>query len=98
MFGAVVATFFEYILGIRQREGSAGYNDIVISPEYIEQLNFAKGHITTPKGRVAVEYTVKDGERTCKVTVPEGMAATFITREAEEIKLTAGENTVKEKI
>jgi alpha-L-rhamnosidase len=96
MFGAVVATFFEYILGIKQTPDSAGYKRVVISPEYIASLDSAKGHIKTPLGRVGVEYTTKDGKRTYKVTVPKGMEATFVTRGKESRVLCEGENVITE--
>ena len=98
MFGAVVATFFEYILGIRQAEGSVGYNSITVSPEYIAALDSARGHIKTPLGTVAVEYTTEAGERTYKITVPEGMTAAFAPRGREAKPLFPGENIITEKI
>ena len=97
MFGAVVATFFEYILGIKQAAGSVGYREVEISPEYIAALDMAKGHIKTPLGRIAVEYTTEGSERTYKITVPDGMAATF-TRPGIERVLTPGENVILEKV
>lgn len=55
MFGGVVRSFFTHILGIRQKEGSAGYRDVVIRPSPCG-LEWAKGHILTENGPLAVEW------------------------------------------
>lgn len=94
MFGAVVATFFEYILGIKQRVGSAAYTDVVINPVKLDALSYAKGHVTTPCGKISVAFTSDGTARTYTVSIPEGIKAVFI-KDGEEILLTAGENIIK---
>lgn len=93
MFGAVVATFFEYILGIKQREGSAAYTDVIINPVKFDELSFAKGHITTPSGRISVSFEVVDGERVYTVEIPDGIKAVFV-KDGVKIALTAGKNVI----
>lgn len=56
MLGAVVRTFFTYILGIRQAEGSGGWQEVTIEPASIPALTWAKGHIETPAGRIFVHW------------------------------------------
>ena len=90
MFGAVLAYFFEYILGIRQKADSYGYRRITIDPVTIEGLTHAKGHITVEQGRIAVAYTTDDsysysysysdrnsdsGNRSLTVDIPSGVEA-----------------------
>ena len=57
MLGGSVRAFFTYLLGIKQKPGSAGFRDIVIEPADIPGLSWAKGHITTPAGKISVSYT-----------------------------------------
>lgn len=93
MFGGVVSLFFEYILGIRQAEKSAGYDSVIISPVSIEGLNRASGHITTPHGRIAVSYN-KEGEKiTYSVELPEGVTAHFEAN-GKSYPLRAGVNSI----
>ena len=73
MFGAVVSTFFEYILGIRAED--AGQKNLVIAPVLLDALSFAKGYTTVPAGKVGVAYEVKDGKITLDVELPEGVTA-----------------------
>lgn len=49
MFGAVIRSFFTHILGIRQKEGSAGFKEYEVKPVKIPGLS-AKGSITTVNG------------------------------------------------
>ena len=94
MFGAVVATFFEYILGIRQAEDSVRYDRIIISPAVIPALSYARGHITTPHGRIAVEYR-RTGEKTeYRFDIPSGVSATLRLDGLEPATLCEGVNTV----
>ncbi len=94
MFGAVVALFYEYILGIRQPEGKAGYNEVTISPVNIEKLHTVSGHMTVPKGKISVSYKTEGGQRIYTVQIPDGIRATFEQGGVSKL-LTAGENIIK---
>ena len=91
MFGAAVAYFFEYLLGIRQREQTAGYRDLIIAPQAVSELNVMRGSISTPAGTVAVAYEREDEKVRFKITVPAGVKAVFRYFDTER-ELTAGEN------
>lgn len=74
MFGAVVASFYDGILGIEQCEDSAGYAKVKIAPPDIKGLDRASGSITTPRGVISVSYERKeDGTLDVKINAPEGI-------------------------
>ena len=75
MFGAVVAVMYEYIIGIRQTEESAGYREVIISPELIDALTEVSGYITSPYGRISVSYTTENKVRNYTVEIPDGVTA-----------------------
>ena len=87
MFGAVTAYLFEYILGIKQKAGSYGYEQIVIDPAKIDALPAAKGHITVKGGRVEVSYKQDGDIRKMSVSVPDGVCATINTPAGDSITL-----------
>ena len=91
MFGAPVAYLFEHLLGIRQREGTAGFRDLLIEPKATEAFGRMRGSIETVRGKIAVAYE-KKGEKTefC-ITVPEGCRAAFRFG-GRDTALSAGEN------
>ena len=91
MFGAPVAYLFEYILGVRQTEDSAGFSSVVISPVMTERIGRLFGSFRTPRGEIAVAYERREGEADFTVTVPEGCRAVFKLGGTERT-LTVGEN------
>lgn len=45
MFGAVVKYLFYYLLGIHQKEGEVGFENIIISPKLVDGLNYCQGGV-----------------------------------------------------
>lgn len=77
MFGAPVAYLFEYILGIKQEEGTAGYESLVIEPQGISRFGRMSGSIETVQGSVSVSYKNNDGKVSFEITIPENTKAIF---------------------
>ncbi len=77
MFGAPVAYFFEYLLGIKQTPDSAGYARLAIEPLATSRFGRMAGSIKTPRGKVAVSYEKKDGQILFTVEIPDGVEAVF---------------------
>ena len=74
MFGAVAAYLYEYFLGIRQKEGSVGYRNLVISPVIVDGINRLSGSAHGTK----VSY-VKEGESLkYEIEIPEGVTAELV--------------------
>ena len=93
MFGAVVEYFFEYLLGIRQRKDSAGFDSVVIAPQAVSKFGKMSGSLKTPHGVISVSYK-KTGDGTAFViTVPENVDAVFVYDGGETV-LKAGENVI----
>ena len=93
MFGAPVAYFFEYLLGIGQKEDTAGYSSVVIAPQAVSCFGYMKGFITTPNGKLAVEYKKTEEAVEFTVTIPEGTDAEFVYMDVRQ-NLSMGENVI----
>lgn len=91
MFGAVTAYIFEHLLGIGQKNGTAGYSSVVISPKACAKFKKMSGSMKTPNGIISVSYE-KHGECIdfC-IYIPENTDAVFLGFD-REIKLSDGEN------
>ncbi|MBE6952181.1 MAG: hypothetical protein E7452_01335 [Ruminococcaceae bacterium] len=94
MFGAPVAYFFEYLLGIRQAPGTAGYRTLVIEPKAVNRFGWMKGSMKIPAGIAAVAYEKAEGKVRFTVTVPDGVEAVFRFG-GNETALVAGENVIE---
>lgn len=92
MFGAPVAYFFEYLLGIKQAEETCGYSELVISPQATAKFGKMSGSMETPNGTVAVSYEKAQDGICFSVTIPVGSKAVFRLGTFERA-LSEGENT-----
>ena len=87
MFGAVTGCLYDYLVGIRQTEDSAGYEQLVIAPVIAPQLRRLSGSRLLPQGEVGVSYEKADGQLSLTVTLPVGVTATLrILGEEYELK------------
>ncbi len=91
MFGAPVAYFFEYLLGIKQEEKSAGYEFVTIAPMAVSKFGYMKGSMTLPKGKIAVAYEKLDDKIKFDITIPAGVHAKF-KYHGQELFLKEGRN------
>ena len=91
MFGAVVAYFYDYLLGIQARNGCAAYSEIEIAPVLVDQINSLSGHRTLPAGEVRVAYEKAAEGVAFTITIPENLPAAFVF-DGERYALKAGEN------
>ena len=91
MFGAPVAYFFEYLLGLKQTEDSVGYSELAISPKAISKFGRMKGSVMTPHGTVSVSYERAEGGYKFRIAIPKGCKACFSIPSCER-ELTVGEN------
>ena len=69
MFAAGARHLFTGVLGIRQRTGTAGWKDVIISPCKLPEGQSVRGSFLTPQGRLSV-WLEQDG---IHVQAPEGV-------------------------
>ncbi len=93
MFGAVVAYLFQYLLGIGQEKGSAGYKSLVINPQAVNRFGRMSGSMTTPQGVVSVAYEKAQGKVNFKITIPQNTKA-VLKYDDKEYTLACGENEI----
>jgi alpha-L-rhamnosidase len=74
--GSSVEWFYEGILGINPAE--SGYAKILIAPQPGGGLTYAKGHYDSVRGRIAVEWHIKDRQFNMRVTAPADVPTTVM--------------------
>lgn len=94
MFGAVVAYFFEYLLGIKQESGTAGYKSLRIEPQAISRFTKMSGSMKTPQGTVSVSYDKKVSSIRFIISIPPHTEAA-LCYDGQEYALAEGENEVE---
>ena len=93
MFGSPAAYLFDFLLGIGQPEGGAGYQSIVIRPTPTTLLNRVSGKRVLPSGTVEASYERKDGVIQVRITIPADVEAVLVFG-GEEKPLAAGLNVL----
>ncbi len=91
MFGAVTAYLYDYLLGIRAKDGCAGYSEIIVSPVLVDNINVLEGSRTLKSGVVSVAYRKTENCVEFDVCIPENQAAEFVF-EGKTYLLKAGKN------
>lgn len=76
MFGAAVASLFDFVLGIRDAE-EGGYRSLLIAPVENTVLRRASGTREIPQGRVSVSYEKKEDGTHFTIEIPDGVPALF---------------------
>lgn len=94
MFGAVAAYLSDYLLGIRQEDGKAGYRDIVIAPVPVDSLKRVSGRRGLPQGDVSVSWEKADGKVRFSIQIPDGTQA-VLRFGGDNLALHTGENLLE---
>ena len=94
MFGAPVAYFFQYLLGITQPENCGGYKSLIIAPKCFKNFEKMSGSMQIPAGKVSVSYENNSGITTFEIEVPDGVDAVFEYADRTE-PLKSGVNFIK---
>lgn len=78
MFGACTRQLFQSILGIRQREDTAGYTDVIINPIKTKRALKVSGSITTPNGVISVSIDTTGEKPEIQVNVPDSIKVEIV--------------------
>lgn len=94
MFGAVTAYLFEYLLGIKQKENTSGYNSLVIAPQAVKKFQRMCGSMEIPTGTISVKYEKENDKIKFEIIVPKNTEAVF-DMSGQNISLNEGKNIFK---
>ncbi len=93
MFGAVVAYFYEYFLGIRAKDSASAYAKLQICPALVDEINRLQGWKRIPTGTVKLAYEKTATKVTFTVEIPKNQYAEFMWKD-ETTVLQAGITTL----
>ena len=70
MLGDLMIWYYENLLGIKSDEANPGFRNIVMKPEMIEGLNFAKGSFQSPYGTIKSDWKKSGKTFNWDITIP----------------------------
>jgi len=75
MFGSVEEWFMKHVLGIAPAPDAVGFDRLVIRPEAVAGLTWARGTYRSVKGPVHVEWRIVEGNMKLALELPPGVRA-----------------------
>ncbi|WP_436490521.1 family 78 glycoside hydrolase catalytic domain [Chitinophaga sp. ARDCPP14] len=77
MLGHLMEWFYSGLAGIRPVPGSVAFHDIVIRPEPVGDVTFAKASYLSPYGEIVSDWKKEDNTFTLRVRIPANCRATI---------------------
>jgi alpha-L-rhamnosidase len=77
LLGDVIVWFYEYLAGIRNEAGFAGFERIVMKPYPVDGLDFVNASYRSVRGLVESRWKKQEGQFIWNVVVPANTAATI---------------------
>ena len=76
MFGSVSEWFYKAILGINQAPDAVAFDKLIIAPNVVGDLTWAKGSYHSVRGKIVSDWKVENGEFIFTLTLPANTTAT----------------------
>jgi alpha-L-rhamnosidase len=93
MFGSVSEWFYKALGGIKAAPDAVGFDKIIIAPEPVGDLKWAKASYNSVRGRIISDWTLEANRFNLHVCIPVGASATVFlpARSEEQMKESEGE-------
>lgn len=88
--GAAIRFLHTHTLGLRQAEGSTGWEQVVIAPVPGGGLTWARGSHDGPQGTIAVEWRIEGERMRLRAEIPSGTTALVVLPDGDEHRIGAG--------
>jgi hypothetical protein len=75
-FGSIQEWFHANVLGIQCDPDAVAFSRIVIRPQIVGDLKWARGHYDSIRGEIHVDWRIDHGELNLQVTIPANTSAT----------------------
>jgi alpha-L-rhamnosidase len=75
MFGEFVCWAYQYLAGIRLKDGATAFSEVVVEPRFIGDLEWMRASVKLPRGELSSAWSRKNGKTELIVRVPEGTRA-----------------------
>ncbi len=95
MLGHIMEWFYSGLLGITEAEDAIAYNHIVIRPQPVGNVTFAKGHFVSPYGIIKSEWKKNARSFVLKLQIPANTIATVYLPASDPEKIYEGGSIIK---
>ena len=93
MFGSVEEWFMKHVLGVSPAADAVGFDKVIIRPQAVAGLTWARGTYHSVRGPVRVAWQLTDAQMKLSVELPAGVTAkVWLTSEEKWIEVGAGKH------
>jgi hypothetical protein len=78
MLGHIMEWFYSGLVGIRQAENSVGFRKLVIAPNPVGDVSWAKARYRSPDGDIICSWRLEGSALTLELEIPAGAEATVL--------------------
>jgi len=90
MFGSVSEWFYKWVAGIQADSSAIGFDKIVIRPQIISEVNWAKAHYNSIHGKIVSEWELDGETLRLNVEIPVNTTATIYLPSNDSTKIKEG--------
>ncbi|HZK95556.1 MAG TPA: family 78 glycoside hydrolase catalytic domain [Prolixibacteraceae bacterium] len=94
MMGSVDTWFYKYLSGIRPDAQGPGFNEFIIRPYIINELDFVEGEFQSVKGLIKSAWRKESGSVSMDVTIPGNSTATVFIPTKNRKSITEGNQAI----
>ena len=88
-YGAVIDWVYRHVAGIAPDPGRPGYRRVVFAPRPAVSIDWARGSVDSPYGRVAIDWRIEDdGSLAADLELPFGTSGTFLAPLTDQSRVT----------
>jgi alpha-L-rhamnosidase len=87
MLGHIMEWFFSGLGGIRQEDGTVGYDKIIIAPDIVGDLTWAETSLNTIHGKINSSWNIVNDTLTMSISIPVSCEATIVIPQADADKI-----------
>ncbi len=88
-YGAVIDWVYRHVAGIAPDPGRPGYRRVVFAPRPAVSIDWARGSVDSPYGRVGIDWRIEDdGSLAADLELPFGTSGTFLAPLTDQSRVT----------
>ncbi|MEA5460407.1 family 78 glycoside hydrolase catalytic domain [Arcicella sp. LKC2W] len=95
MLGHLMEWFYSGLAGIKQDESATAFKKIIIKPQVVGDVTFAKANYQSPYGKIMSDWTKKGEHFTLKIEIPVNTTATIYLPATAKSKISVNGKIVK---
>jgi len=93
MFGDISAWMYQYLTGLRPDPENPGFRHMIIEPQPVSGLEWAKTEYDSPYGKITIAWKNHNGDFKIEVQIPDKTTATVVLPDSTTQTVKSGKHS-----